>query len=96
MNNRSAGVALLLAGVLALPACSINVRDDYAGARETSCSVSCPGKGRASVSCAASETPACSCAPSPASACVTREHSAGAERRHSAVVPTGVGGAIPL
>ncbi len=70
MNYRSAGFALLLAGLLALPACSINVRDDNVDGKETSCSVSCPGKGRASVSCAESKTPACSCTPAPTSTCV--------------------------
>lgn len=96
MNYRNAGTVLLLAGVLTLPACSINVRDDYADRKETSCSVSCPGKGRASVSCAESETPACSCAPAPTSTCVTRGQSAGANHPHSAASPAALGGATPL
>jgi hypothetical protein len=96
MNYRNAGFALLLAGSLALPACSINVRDDYADGKETSCSVSCPGKGRASVSCTESETPACSCAPTPTSTCVTPGESVGVSHRHSAVSSIGLGGATPL
>lgn len=96
MKYQYAGFALLLAGSLALPACSINVRDDYTGGEETSCSVSCPGKGRAGVSCVEPETPACSCTPAPTSTCLTPGQSAGVPQRHSAASPSGLGGATPL
>lgn len=59
------------ASLVILAGCSINIpRDDDYHNVTTSCSVKCPGKGKAEVSCAASKTPACSCEPTPTAACI--------------------------
>lgn len=58
-----------LAAAMLLAACSINVPRDYDN-EVTSCAVSCPGKGRAKVSCSQPAVPACVCEPTPTSACV--------------------------
>lgn len=67
MNCRKLCAALACATILA--GCSINVPRDYDN-EITSCSVSCPGKGRAKVSCNEPAVPACVCEPAPTSACV--------------------------
>jgi hypothetical protein len=50
--------------------CSINVPRDYDEESPTSCSVKCPGKGRASASCVDPRIPACDCEPAPSASCV--------------------------
>lgn len=97
MNFHPVGVLLLASSAAVMAGCSINVRDDYTGERETSCAVTCPGKGRASVHCTASETPACSCLPTPTSTCVSPQTRGESASRHStAVSSSGLGGATPL
>jgi hypothetical protein len=59
----------LAAVCAALAACSINVPRDYDEDSPTSCSVKCPGKGRASASCTEPRIPACACEPSPSATC---------------------------
>lgn len=61
---------LLLAVACVLAAgCSINVRDDHVGDRE-SCQVRCADGSRAETSCAKPRIPACSCDPATTAACV--------------------------
>lgn len=60
------------AALLALPllaGCSINVQDDRHHDDSTSCSVECPGRQEASVSCPADRVPHCSCEPAPSASC---------------------------
>lgn len=66
--------ALLAAAALAT-GCSINVPRDYEEDAPMSCSVKCPGKGRASASCVEPRIPACDCEPAPSASCVDRKGS---------------------
>jgi hypothetical protein len=65
-------LTLALAGAALMAGCSINVPHDYDDERvtATSCSVKCPGKGRASASCTDPRIPACACEPAPNASCV--------------------------
>ena len=68
---RHALLSVTLAFAAMLAGCSINVPHDYEdGDAPMSCSVKCPGKGRASASCAEPRIPACSCEPAPSASCV--------------------------
>ena len=68
MNVLKLSAALACAVILA--GCSINVQDDRHDEKTATCSVSCSGKERASVTCEASKIPACSCEPTPTSTCI--------------------------
>lgn len=60
---------LPLLAAAALAACSINVQDDRHHDDGTTCSVECPGRQEASVTCAADQVPTCVCEPAPAARC---------------------------
>ena len=61
---------LAIAATLLVSGCSINVPHDYEEESSMSCSVKCPGKGRASASCVDPRIPACDCEPAPSASCV--------------------------
>lgn len=60
---------LTLLAAAALAACSINVQDDRRHDDATRCSVECPDRQDASVTCAAGQVPTCVCEPAPAASC---------------------------
>jgi hypothetical protein len=70
MQHRALTLSLSLALAL-LAGCSINVPHEFDDeATLTSCSVKCPGKGRAHASCNEPRIPACACEPAPTASCV--------------------------
>jgi hypothetical protein len=74
VSRRHALLLALGAGALLATACSINVPHDYEDDSPTSCSVKCPGKGRASASCVDPRVPACDCEPAPSASCVEHKN----------------------